>query len=268
MLGDFTLGQYYPSKSVIHKIDPRFKIIFLIALIVLIYCAANVFSLAFITVTVLTVLLITKVPISTYLKNLKIILPILVLTFLLNLFYMGDGNVLAQFWIFKITYDGVYRSVFMAVRLVLLILISSSLTYTTTPNELTDALENLMSPLKLIGLGNAVHVLFLMMTIALRFIPTLAEETEKIINAQKARGADFESGKLIDRVKSIIPIIIPLLISSVRRAYDLAEAMECRCYNGGKGKTRMNVLKLRPLDFYSLAVIVFLIAAVILINLI
>ncbi len=268
MLGDFTLGQYYPSKSVVHKIDPRFKIIFLIAIIVLIYCTANVFSLCFAAFTVLVILFITKVPLSTYLKNLKIILPILILTFLLNLFYMGDGNVLVQFWIFKITYDGVYRSVFMAVRLVLLILISSSLTYTTTPNELTDALESLLSPLKYIGLGNAIHVLFLMMTIALRFIPTLAEETEKIINAQKARGADFESGKLIDRIKSIIPIIIPLLISSVRRAYDLAEAMESRCYNGGKGKTRMNVLHLKTLDYLSLAVMLFICAAIIVINLI
>ena len=266
MIGDFTLGQYYPAKSVIHKIDPRVKIIFLIAIIVLIYCTANIFSLGFIVLTVLTILLTTKIPFSTYFKNLKIILPILVFTFLLNLFYMGDGNVLVEFLIFKITDEGVYRSVFMAVRLVILILISSSLTYTTTPNELTDALESLLSPLKCIGLGNAVHVLFLMMTIALRFIPTLAEETEKIINAQKARGADFESGKLSERIKAIIPIIIPLLISSVRRAYDLAEAMESRCYNGGKGKTRMNVLRLRRLDYFAFGIMLLITTGVILIN--
>lgn len=266
MISDFTLGQYYPSKSVVHKIDPRVKIIFLIVTIVLIYCTSNIFSLGFISLTVLTILLVTKVPFSTYFKNLKIILPILVFTFFVNLFYMGDGNVLIEFLIFKITDEGIYRSVFMAVRLVMLILISSSLTYTTTPNELTDALESLLAPLKYIGLGNAVHVMFLMMTIALRFIPTLAEETEKIINAQKARGADFESGRLTERVKAIIPIIIPLLISSVRRAYDLAEAMESRCYNGGKGKTRMNVLRLRRLDYFIFGIMLLITGGVILIN--
>lgn len=249
MLRDITFGQYYESRSVIHKTDPRVKIILLILLIVFIFLAKNGFALGFAVLSVLLIMLISKIPIKLYIKNMKAILPVLLFTALLNLFYGEGGKVLVSFWKLSITTDGVYRAVFMAVRITLLIFISSALTYTTTPNDLTDAIERLLSPLKFIGLKNAVHTLAMMMTIALRFIPTLIEEAEKIMNAQKARGADLENGKLTERVKALIPILIPLLISSVRRAYELAEAMECRCYNGGEGRTRMKQMHMVARDF-------------------
>ncbi len=252
MIKDLTIGQYFATNSVVHRLDPRVKIVLLLSLLVLIFCAANLVSLALLTVLILMLLIITKVPISVYLKNLKIIIPILIITMLLNIFYVNDGAVLLEYWKIKITTGGIERSVFMGMRVILLIITSSVLTYTTTPNDLADAIERLLSPLKYIGLGGAVHAMSMMMTIALRFIPTLVEETEKIINAQKARGADFENGKLTERIKAVIPILIPLLISSVRRAYDLAEAMESRCYNGGDGRRRMKVLKISPRDILSI----------------
>lgn len=249
MLRDITFGQYYDTKSLLHKTDPRIKILVLILLIVFIFITGNFVSLAVATVAVLGVLAVSKVPFKLYLKNMKAILPVLIFTGIINMFY-GEGEPIFEFWIFSITLDGISRAIFMALRIALLIFLSSSLTYTTTPNDLTDAIESLLSPLKYIGLKNAVHTLAMMMTIALRFIPTLIEEAEKIMNAQKARGADLESGGLLDRVKALIPILIPLLLSSVRRAYELAEAMECRCYNGGEGKTRMKQMRLSLRDFW------------------
>jgi energy-coupling factor transport system permease protein len=226
------------------------------------------FALLFSFVSVALVIAVSKVPIKLYLKNMKAILPILIFTAIINLFY-GDGStVLVEFWKLSITTEGVFKAVFMATRIMLLIFISSVLTYTTTPNDLTDAIESLLSPLRFLGLKNAVHTLAMMMTIALRFIPTLIEEAEKIMNAQKARGADLESGGIIERVKALIPILIPLLISSVRRAYELAEAMECRCYNGGEGKTRMKQMKLKMLDLYLGVITVLMLLGVILINII
>ncbi len=266
MIKDLTIGQYFATDSFVHKLDPRVKIVLLISLIILIFCATNLISLAVLTMLIFILLLITKVPISVYLKNLKIIIPILIITMLLNVFYVNDGTVLLDFWKIKITTGGIERSVFMGMRVILLIITSSVLTYTTTPNDLTDAIERLLSPLKYIGLGGAVHAMSMMMTIALRFIPTLVEETEKIINAQKARGADFESGKLTERIKAIIPILIPLLISSVRRAYDLAEAMESRCYNGGVGRRRMKVLKISAKDIISICLVVLSFGVVVTIN--
>ena len=189
-----------------------------------------------------------------YLKNIKAILPILIFTALINSLYVKEGTVLFDKWIITITSGGIYKAVFMAVRITLLIIISSTLTYTTTPNDLTDAIERLCKPLKFIGLGSAVHILTMMMTIALRFIPTLIEETQKIMNAQKARGADIENGGFLSRIKALVPILIPLIILSVRRAYDLAEAMECRCYNGGIGKQRMKQLKLTLRDLFAVLV--------------
>lgn len=251
MLKDITFGQYYEAPSVVHKCDPRVKILLMIAFIVFIFISQNALSLAFSTVAVLFVIVISKVPIRLFLKNLKAIWMVLLFTAVINLFYSKSGNTLISFWIIHITTGGVYRSVFMALRIILLIFISSVLTYTTTPNSLTDAIESLLSPLKYVGLKKAVHTFAMMMTIALRFIPTLIEEAEKIMNAQKARGADLENGKLVERVKALIPILIPLLISSVRRAYELAEAMECRCYNGGEGKTRMKQLRLSVTDLYA-----------------
>lgn len=255
MLKDITFGQYYESRSTIHRTDPRIKIILMIVLIVFVFLSKNMYSLLFSAVVVLAILFISRVPLKMYLKNLKAILPVLIFTAIINLFY-GDGEALFTIWKISITYDGIYRATFMALRIALLIFISSVLTYTTTPNDLTDAIESLLSPLKFIGLRSAVHTLAMMMTIALRFIPTLIEEAEKIMNAQKARGADIESGGLIKRIKALIPILIPLLISSVRRAYELAEAMECRCYNGGEGKTRMKQMKMSLVDlFVSLSVL-------------
>lgn len=248
MLNDITFGQYYESSSLLHRTDPRIKIVLMILLIVFIFLSENLFALLFSTLSVLVTLLISKVPFKMYLKNMKAILPLLIFTAIINLFYGDGGKVLISVWKLAITTDGIYRAFFMSLRIMLLIFISSALTYTTTPNDLTDAIESLLSPLKFIGLKSAVHTLAMMMTIALRFIPTLVEEAEKIMNAQKARGADLESGSLLDRIKALIPILIPLLISSVRRAYELAEAMECRCYNGGEGKTKMKQMKLSLTD--------------------
>ena len=259
MLKDITFGQYVETRSPIHRADPRAKILLLILAIVFIFVCKNLFSLLFSVAFVFLIVMISRVPLKMYLKNLKAVLPIIIFTALINMFYGEEtSTVLLSFWRLSITTDGLYKAFFMATRIILLIIISSSLTYTTTPNDLTDAIENLLSPLKFLGLKSAVHTLALMMTIALRFIPTLVEEAEKIMNAQKARGADLESGSLKERIKALIPILIPLLISSVRRAYELAEAMECRCYNGGEGKTRMKQLKFSSVDVYvSLITFVF-----------
>ncbi len=248
MLKDITFGQYVESNSTLHKSDPRIKIVLMILFIVFIFLAKNMFALGFATICVGSAVVLSRVPFKMYLKNLKAILPILIFTAVINLFY-GSGEPILSFWMIKITADGIYRSVFMALRILLLIIVSSVLTYTTTPNDLTDGIESLLSPLRFVGLKTAVHTLAMMMTIALRFIPTLVEEAEKIMNAQKARGADLESGGLTQRVKALIPILVPLLISSVRRAYELAEAMECRCYNGGEGKTRMKQMKFTCRDY-------------------
>lgn len=267
MLKDITFGQYVETNSVIHKADPRVKIVLLILAVVFIFVSQNMYALLFSLLFVLTVALVSKVPIKMYLKNLKAILPIVILTSLINMLYGDEASgVLLHWWKLTITYDGIYRAVFMALRIVLLIIISSSLTYTTTPNDLTDAIESLLSPLKFIGLKNAVHTLALMMTIALRFIPTLVEEAGKIMNAQKARCADLESGSIIERIKALIPILIPLLNSSIRRAFELAEAMECRCYNGGEGKTRMKQLHVRARDYLLSAITVVFCGGIVLLN--
>lgn len=266
MLKDITFGQYYDSKSILHKTDPRVKMILLMLLIIFIFLTQNAFSLGLATVFVAFVLIISKIPIKLYLKNVKAILPILLFTAIINVFYGGEGEVLVKFWSLSITTSGVYRAIFMATRILLLIFLSSALTYTTTPNDLTDAIESILSPLKYVGLKNAVHTLAMMMTIALRFIPTLVEEAEKIMNAQKARGADLENGKLRERVKALIPILIPLLISSVRRAYELAEAMECRCYNGGDGRTRMKKMQMVISDYLVFAFTVLICVGIILLN--
>jgi len=265
MLKDITFGQYFESRSLLHRTDPRIKIILMIFLIVFIFLSKNMYSLLFSTAAVLVILAVSRVPFKMYLKNMKAILPVLIFTAIINLFY-GGGEAIFTVWKISITYDGIYRATFMALRIALLIFVSSVLTYTTTPNDLTDAIESLLSPLKLIGLATAVHTLAMMMTIALRFIPTLIEEAEKIMNAQKARGADLESGSLLNRIKALIPILIPLLISSVRRAYELAEAMECRCYNGGEGKTRMKQMKLSIIDLFASVTVFAICGAIVTLN--
>lgn len=263
MIRDITLGQYFVADSFVHKLDPRAKILLLIYIIVMIFTTQNVFSLLLITLLSILIMLSSKIPLKMYLKNIKVIIPIIIFTAILNVFYTNTGVLLFNVWKIQIYSGGILRAVYMAVRVLLLILTSSVLTYTTTPNDLTDAIERLLKPLKYIGLGNAVHTMSMMMTIALRFIPTLIEETDKIMNAQKARGADLESGGLIQKVKALLPILIPLLLSAVRRAYELAEAMECRCYNGGVGKTRMKQLNLTVKDYLSFAVFTLFLALII-----
>lgn len=245
MIRDITLGQYIPGKSFIHRLDPRVKIILTFVYIVFIFVASNFEGLLTMSVLILGILLLSGVPLSQYFKSLKAILFVVIFTSVLNLFY-GGGNVLWSWGFIQITSGGVANAVFVTIRIISLILFSSVLTFTTSPTELTDALERIMKPLKLLHVK--VHEIAMMMTIALRFVPTLLEETDKIMSAQKARGADMESGGFMQRVKALIPILIPLFVSAFRRAYDLAMAMECRCYHGGEGRTRMKVLKARKSD--------------------
>ncbi|MCI8497438.1 MAG: energy-coupling factor transporter transmembrane protein EcfT [Clostridiales bacterium] len=249
MLGDITLGQFFPGKSVLHRLDPRVKLILLIVYIVMLFIGSNFYSLGLATVLLIFLMVLSRVPVKMYLKSLKPILPIVIFTSILNLIYV-KGNVLLDLHLFQITDRGVFTALFMTIRIALLILGSAMLTYTTSPTDLTDGLERLLSPLKVFKVR--VSELAMMMTIALRFVPTLIEETEKIMSAQKARGADMESGGLIHRVKALVPILVPLFISSFRRAYDLAIAMECRCYQGGEGRTRMKVLHIGTADVVSM----------------
>ena len=258
---DITLGQYFPADSVIHRLDARVKILSLIAYIVLTFCAFNFYSLGLVFLLVVTVVLLSRVPVKMYVKSLKVIIIIVIITSLLNLFY-GTGEPIAEWWIFKITWNGINNAVFVCVRIICLILFSSALTFTTSPTDLTDALERLMKPLNIFHVK--VHEIAMMMTIALRFVPTLLEETDKIMAAQKARGADMESGNLFKRVKALIPVLVPLFVSAFRRAYDLAVAMECRCYKGGKGRTRMKQLKMVRRDYLSVIFSVILTAGVVL----
>lgn len=260
---DVAFGQYYPGRSIVHKIDPRSKILMLIAFMVLVFCSQNYYSLALNTFAVIGVMFMTKVPVKMYLKSLKMIIIIVVITSLLNLFY-GSGKVLVDLGFIKITEGGLNNCIFITVRIISLILLSSVLTFTTSPTDLTDALERLMKPLKVFHVK--VHEIAMMMTIALRFVPLLLEETDKIMSAQKARGADMESGNLKQRIKALIPVLVPLFVSAFRRAYELAIAMECRCYQGGEGRTRMKILKMHRRDYISVVAILLLIAGVILCN--
>ncbi|MPM81477.1 Energy-coupling factor transporter transmembrane protein EcfT [bioreactor metagenome] len=245
MIKDITIGQYYPGASVLHRSDARTKILLTLAFIIVIFMCKTFFSLGLMIVFLTGEVIISKVPFKTILKSLKPIIPLIILTALLNIFYSDGGQSVIQFWKINITDKALYTALFIAVRITCLIICSSLLTYTTTPTMLTDGIEKLLSPLDLIlkPFHMQVHTLAMMMTLALRFIPTLIEEIDKIMNAQKARGADLESGSFIDRIKALVPIIIPLFISSFRRAYELAFAMDCRCYTGGKGRTRMKQMK-------------------------
>ncbi|HIS69094.1 MAG TPA: energy-coupling factor transporter transmembrane protein EcfT [Candidatus Gallacutalibacter stercoravium] len=263
MVRDITLGQYFPGNSPLHRMDPRAKIVLLVAFIVFIFVGQNFYALALMTVSVLAVVVMTGVPAGMYFKSLKMILFVILFTAVLNLFY-GSGQVLWQWGFLRITQGGVNNAIFIAVRIASLILISSSLTFTTSPTDLTDGLERLLKPLTVFHIK--VHDLAMMMTIALRFVPTLLEETDKIMSAQKARGADMESGGLIQRVKALIPILVPLFVSSFRRAYDLAMAMECRCYRGGQGRTRMKQLHLTAVDVWAVVLTAAVCAGVILLN--
>lgn len=246
MIRDITLGQYYPGDSPVHRLDPRVKIITTIAYIAALFIADGFIGLATAAAVIFLVAAVSRVPLSFIMRGLKPIFFIIIFTFVINMF-MLPGEPLVRIWKLTITDTGLRTAVFMAVRLVLLIIGSSLLTLTTKPMSLTDGIESLLKPLKVIKVP--AHELAMMMTIALRFIPTLLEETDKIMKAQQARGADFESGNIFHRAKSLIPILVPLFISAFRIAQELAMAMEARCYHGGDNRTRMNAMKMRAWDF-------------------
>ena len=253
MLRDITIGQHFPGDSLVHRFDPRLKLVLTIAYIVLLFAASNPLGLALSILFLAAMYKVAKIPGKMILKSLKPILPIVIFTAVLNLFFVsGEGEPLVHIWFLTIYAEGVRYAVLMAVRVMALIAGTSLLTYTTSPIVLTDAIEQLLKPLG--KLHFPVHELAMMMSIALRFIPTLIEETDKIMNAQKARGAQLDTGKMTDRVTAVLPVLIPLFISAFRRADELAMAMECRCYRGGDGRTRLKVLRCEKQDYIDLAV--------------
>ena len=260
MIRDITIGQYFPGKSAIHKMDPRIKILLSILYIVMLFVADNMWGLLLGVLFGFAAYLISRIPLSMIWKSMKPVVPIVIFTAVLNLF-LSTGDPLWQWKFLKITKEGIETAVFMSVRILCLIAGTSLLTYTTSPIALTDGIERLLSPLKKIKLP--VHELAMMMTIALRFIPTLIEETDKIMSAQKARGADFESGNIFQRARALVPILVPLFISAFRRADELATAMECRCYHGGQGRTALHVLRYRAADIWVLLGFIALTAGII-----
>ena len=261
MLKDITLGQFFPGNSFIHTLDPRTKLIMLVVYIVALFSASGWVGYGLCLLFLGICIAVSHVPVQFFLRGMKPLLFILLFTAILNLFFTPGETVLLSFWQITITLEGVVRAVYMLLRILLLICATFLLTYTTSPISLTDGLESLLGPLKHIKVP--VHELSMMMCIALRFIPTLIEETDKIMSAQKARGADFESGSLMSRVKALIPILIPLFVSAFRRADELATAMECRCYHGGEGRTKMKLLRYHSGDLTAFGVGILLIAAVI-----
>ena len=268
---DVSLGQYYEANSFVHKLDPRMKLLFVVVFLVATFVAKNIYAFVLLVSLVLFLVIISRVPIRVILKGLKPLIVIIIFTAVLNVFftkgenYLWGADIIPGFWHMDIYWEGLINAGILVVRIVTL-LIGTSLffSYTTTPIELTDGIETGLAPLKKIKIP--IHEFAMMMTIALRFIPTLIDETSKIMNAQKARGADFSSGGLIKRAKALIPIIIPLFVSAFRRADELATAMECRCYHGGNGRTRMKVLKMKARDYIMLLISALMMAGVILLN--
>ncbi len=263
MLRDITIGQYYPADSVLHSLDPRTKLMGVLIYVVSLFVFRGLAGFVAVTVGLALVIWLSKVPLGYMVRGLKAIVIILVITVLFNLF-LTPGEPLVELWKLKITWEGLEHAAFMTVRLIYLILGSSLLTLTTTPNQLTDGMERALKPLNKIRVP--VHEISMMMSIALRFIPILIEETDKIMRAQLARGADFESGNLIKKAKSMVPLLVPLFVSAFRRANDLAMAMEARCYRGGDGRTKMKPLKYRRADAFSYLLIGGYFAAVILLR--
>ena len=265
MLKDVTLGQFFPGNSFLHKADPRIKLVVLVVYMVFVLLAQNAVSLALVLGVTLALALISRIRFSVVMRSLKPVIFILMFTGLINLFFTTGESPLVEWWIIQIYPEGILTAIFMMVRLVCLVAGSSLLlSYTTSPLALTDAIESLFGPLRKVGVP--VHEFAMMMTIALRFIPTLIEETDKIISAQKARGADFEDGGLLKKAKALIPVLIPLFVSAFRRADELAEAMECRCYRGGEGRTKLKVMKSRGVDYLFLLLMIALCVAVPFIN--
>ena len=261
MIRDITIGQYYPAKSVVHRLDPRVKLICTLLYLISLFLFSSIPGYLVATVFLICVIHISKVPFSYIVKGLKPVIMLLMITVLFNLFLTRQGDVLFHAWIFTITEGGLRTAVSMAIRLVYLIIGSSLMTFTTTPNELTDGIEAVLHPLNKIHVP--VHEIAMMMSIALRFIPILLEETDKIMKAQLARGADFESGNILQRAKSMVPILVPLFVSAFRRANDLAMAMEARCYRGGDGRTKMKPLRYKSRDYAAYIIVIAYVVAVV-----
>ena len=265
MIKDITIGQYFPGESFVHKMDPRMKILLTVCYIVALFLVSNMLGFLVVGALMAAIIISSKISYKIILKSIKPLLFIIIFTGIFNIFY-GSGPPLFEniAWLKWLTLDGILNALFIIIRIVLLILGTSFMTYTTSPVLLTDALERLFKPLKYIKVP--VHEMAMMMTIALRFIPTLIDETEKIMNAQKARGADFETGSIIKRAKALIPILVPLIVSAFRRAEELADAMECRCYNGDEGRTRYKVYYFGYRDYIAAAIMALVTASVVLIN--
>ncbi len=261
MLKDITLGQYFPGKSLIHRLDPRTKLLGLVVYIVALFVAKTWVSYLICFAFLTFCIAVSKIPLKSIFRGLKPLIFILVFTGVLNIFFTEGKTLLVDWWIITIYLEGVVRAVYMIVRIMMLVSATFLLTYTTSPIALTDGLESLLSPLK--KLHFPVHELAMMMCIALRFIPTLIEETDKIMSAQRSRGANFEDGKLMERVKALVPILVPLVIGAFRRADELATAMECRCYHGGQGRTKMKLLRYKRADYLAFFVSLALLAGII-----
>lgn len=264
MLKDITLGQFFPGNSIVHRLDPRTKLVMLVVYIVALFVVTDWIGYGLMFAFLTLCVAISRIPLKALVRGMKPLVIILIFTGILNIFFTTGEHVLVSFWKITVYWEGLERAAMMTLRILMLISGTFLLTYTTSPIALTDGLEVLLKPLKAIKVP--VHELSMMMCIALRFIPTLIEETDKIMSAQKARGADFESGKLIERVKALIPILVPLFISAFRRADELATAMECRCYQGGEGRTKMKLLRYRYPDFICYGIGVLLMAGVIVLN--
>lgn len=264
MIKDITIGQYFPTNSVLHRLDVRMKLILTFLFIILIFLCKNYFSMLLMIFLLTAMVALSKVPFKMVVKGLKPLLIIIIFTAVLNVFYVHGGVTLFSIGKISITSKGVNMAVFTVLRIVCLIIGSSLLTYTTTPTSLTDGLERLFSPLRYLHIE--VHDIAMMMTIALRFIPTLIDEVDRIMNAQKARGADLESGGLVQRAKALVPVFVPLLLSAFRRADDLAYAMDCRCYHGGNGRTRMKQMKFHARDAVALCVVAIVFVGILLLN--
>ena len=263
MLSDITLGQYYPGNSLLHRLDPRVKLLLLLVFLIEVFVFSSAPAYALLSAVTFALMLCSGVPLKMLLRSLKPLWWIIAFTFLIHLL-MTPGEGFARFWIFTLTWEGMAHGFFISLRLVLLILLSSLLTFTTSPVKLTDALEALLSPFKRIGVP--AHELAMMMTIALRFVPTLIEETDRIMKAQQSRGVDFEEGNILQRVKNLVPVLVPLFLSAFRRADDLAMAMEARCYRGGVGRTQMKALAVTSIDYVAMAGFALLTAGLIVIK--
>ncbi len=264
MVKDITIGQFFPGNSFLHKLDARTKITLTFAFIIFIFVCKNFWSMGLLCGFAVITYLLSKLSPKIIIKSFKPLLPIIFLTTILQLYYTQKGSVLFEWKFITITDGGVYMAIFIAVRILTLLLMSSLLTYTTSPTDLTDAIEKLLSPLKVFKVD--VHTFAMMMTIALRFIPTLIDEIDRIMSAQKARGADFESGGIVKRVKALFPIFIPLFISAFKRAIELADAMSCRCYTGGNTRTRLRQMKLTYRDAIAVVIMITVFSCIIVLN--